>query len=248
MILELDLGNTCAKWRIASGSGAAVARGVADIADWFAGRFPESWYLGVERVRIASVLAQTTENDLIEKIKAEYSVPVQIARATSNCCGVTNAYMNCERLGVDRWLAVIAAYKLSGGAAMIVDVGTALKIDAVDDAGHHLGGYILPGPKLMEGSLLQDTDRVRFESDQPIQSVALGRDTRSCVQHGIAAALVGAVMVAVQQFKIVIGWQPHIYLTGGFGELLKEHLSEAGVSDIRFEADLVLDGLRWVLP
>lgn len=248
MILELDLGNTRAKWRIVSETAEVITQGVANIADWLDGQFPEAWQLRVERARIASVLAPTTENALIAKMQSELSISSQLARSAARCSGVTNAYAQPERLGVDRWLALMAAYKLCNDAVMVIDAGTALKVDAADDAGHHIGGYIIPGPKLMEDALLQGTDRVRYEGGQLSESVALGYDTRSCVQHGISAALVGAVLVAIEQCQAAMGKRPQLCITGGSGLLLNQYLQRAGVRNIRFEADLVLDGLRWALP
>lgn len=248
MILELDLGNTRAKWRIVKDCVEVVAQGVANLDDWLNGELPAAWRLGVERVRIASVLALAVENELNEKIQSALHIPVKLARSAASCCGVSNAYANPDRLGVDRWLALIAAYKLRDEAVIVVDVGTALKVDAVDDAGRHLGGYIIPGAALMELALLQGTDRVRYEGGRPLESVVLGRDTRSCVQHGIAAALVGTVLIAIEQFKPSIGKQPHLCITGGSGALLKQRLEDVGILDISFVSDLVLDGLHWVLP
>lgn len=248
MILELDLGNTRAKWRIVTDCTEVVERGVADIAAWLGGKFPDAWRQGIGRTRIASVLAPTTESELIVRLRSEFSLSAQLARSTSSCCGVTNAYTDPARLGVDRWLALIAAYKMCGDAVMVVDVGTALKVDAADAAGRHLGGYIIPGPTLMESALLQSTDRVRYEDGRSIESMALGGDTRSCVQHGITAALVGAVTVAIEQCRMAIGKRPRIFITGGAGGLLKQHLHNVGAFDISFESDLVLNGLHWVLP
>ncbi len=248
LILELDLGNTRAKWRVVKKQGGVVVRGATDIGELLRRRFPDSWRAGIEFVRIASVLAPTIENELIAKIAAELAVPSQLARSTASCGDVINAYANPERLGVDRWLALIAAYKKCGEAVLVVDAGTAFKVDAVNDAGHHIGGYIIPGASLMEGALLNGTDRVRFEAERSGESVMLGRDTRSCVQHGVTAALVGAVMVAIGQSRAIINKQPHVYITGGLGDCLKKHLEEAGVRDINFELDLVMDGLCWALP
>lgn len=249
LILELDLGNTRAKWRIVKDCVEVVAQGVANLDDLLNGGLPSAWFLGVERARIASVLALGTESQLVGKIQSELQISPQLARSTASCCGVSNAYANPELLGVDRWLALIAAYKLRDEAVIVVDVGTALKVDAVDDAGRHLGGYIIPGPALMESALLQGTDRVRYDGGRPIESLALGRDTRSCVQYGIAAALVGTVTVAIEQFKLSIRKQPHLCITGGSGALLKQLLDDAGAPSVSsFVADLVLDGLHWVLP
>lgn len=248
MILELDLGNTRAKWRILNERAEIVVRGVEDVARWLDSNFPESWFANIQRVRISSVLSAATEKQLITKMQSELPIAPQLARSKSHCCGVTNAYANPERLGVDRWLALIAAYQAAGRAVMVVDVGTALKIDAANDAGHHIGGYIIPGAALMERALLDGTDRVRYESGVQMESVAFGFDTRSCVQNGIAAALVGAALVAIEQCKLQIGRQPALYFTGGLGSQMQRCLELNGVRDIRFEADLVMDGLRYALP
>lgn len=247
MILELDLGNTRAKWRILNAQAEIVTRGIDDISAWISGSFPAEWSADIRRVRIASVLSSTTESQLTSKIQSTLSVSPQIARSTSHCSGVTSAYANPERLGVDRWLALIAAYRKSNKAALVIDVGTALKVDAIDDTGQHIGGYIIPGAELMERSLLEGTDRVRYEGGSKLESVALGVDTRSCVQNGIAAALAGVVLIALEQCRSVMHC-PRLFITGGLGLQVKDCLEVAGIRDICFEADLVLDGLRWALP
>lgn len=247
MILELDLGNTRAKWRVLNERAEIIARGVDDIAAWISGDFPAAWFAGIHRVRIASVLAAATEAQLASKIQSAFSVSPQIARPSSNCGDVINVYAAPERLGADRWLALIAAYRKANNAVMVVDVGTALKVDVIDSAGQHVGGYIIPGAELMEGALFGGTDRVRFESGPHLESVVLGVDTRSCVQNGIAAALTGAVLVAIGQCRSMAN-SPLIYMTGGQGLRVKDCLEVVGIRDIHFEADLVLDGLRWVLP
>lgn len=247
MILELDLGNTRAKWRLLNVRAEIVARGVADIAAWISGNFPVAWSAGIQRVRIASVLSLATEIQLVSKIQSKFSVAPEIARSLMHCGGVTNAYADFARLGVDRWLALIAAYRKSGNAALVIDVGTALKVDAVDNAGQHIGGYIIPGVELMERALLEGTDRVRYEGGSQFESAALGVDTRSCVQNGIVAALTGAVLVAIEQCRSTIG-NPSLYITGGLGLQMKDRLEVAGVHDVCFEPELVLDGLQWALP
>lgn len=248
MILELDLGNSRAKWRIVKGNDDVVTQGVAELADWLNGALPDSWRTGVQRVRIASVLSVATEQALIAKIQSELSILPEVAKSTMRCCGVTNSYANPERLGVDRWLALIAAYKKCSKAVMVVDAGTALKIDVADDTGMHLGGYIIPGSALMERALLEGTERVRYEGGGRVEAVVLGRDTRACVQHGIAAALVGAVWVAIEQCRLALGRCPHVFITGGTGRQLQERLLELRVCNGELEVDLVLDGLQWALP
>ena len=248
LILELDLGNTRVKWRIVKDDVQVMDKGVAELSELLNGHFPAAWCVDIRRARIASVLSRNTETIFAEQWQSQYNFSVEFARSSAQCGGVVNAYSDVTRLGVDRWLALLAAYNINRCAAVIVDVGTALKVDAVSDAGLHLGGYIIPGPLLMERALLEGTDRVRFESAQVLSSIALGVDTRSCVQNGSAAASVGAVLIALEEIRNKLGRQPAIYLTGGAGDLLATHLARANVVDIFFRPDLVLDGLRWALP
>lgn len=245
MILELDLGNTRAKWRILNAHMEVIARGAEAIAQWLSDGFPAIWSDGIQRVRIASVLSSETEFQLLTKIQAEFSISAEMARSSPQCDEIKNAYADAARLGVDRWLAVIAAFKKVNRAVMVIDAGTALKVDAVDDAGLHLGGYIIPGPQLMERALFSGTDRVRYQGSSPLESFKFGGDTRACVQNGITAALTGALLVAIKQCQSI---SPSIYITGGLGLQMQSCLAAAGIHDVQFEADLVLDGLRWVLP
>lgn len=248
LILELDLGNTRVKWRVNKNDEHIVERGVIDIPALLRGDFPAVWSSCIKRVRVASVLNQSIEEGIAKKLGAQFQFPIEFARASASCSGVVNAYSDATRLGVDRWLAIIAAYKIERRAALVVDIGTALKVDAVNDAGLHLGGYIVPGPVLMERALLEGTDRVRFDAADMLRTIAVGNDTRSCVQNGIAAALTGAVLVALGEIQNKLGKQPVIYITGGAGSLIKQQLVERKLSDVVLKPDLVLDGLRWVLP
>ena len=83
--------------------------------------------------------------------------PPEFASSTDTAAGVRNGYSNPAQLGVDRWLAVIGAFHRHRDACCVVDAGTALTIDGVDATGQHLGGFIVPGPRLMVESLLTGT-------------------------------------------------------------------------------------------
>jgi len=247
LILELDVGNTRAKWRLIEDVGNIVARGVGRVDEWLEGDFPADWRGQITSARVASVLAADKEEHLLARIQDRLAVLCRVARSAEYCSGVYNAYPQPQRLGVDRWLALIAAHKLASASVMVVDAGTALKVDVVDGAGRHLGGYIVPGSTLMVRALFEGTDRVRFAAGNSLPSLRLGADTRDCVQNGVAAALVGAVLVAFEQGRMNLGQTPEIYVTGGGGERLHELLNGVGLMS-NLEPDLVLDGLRWVLP
>jgi len=241
VILELDLGNTRGKWRIVAGAD-IVARGVGDIDVWVTGAIPREWS-GVQRVRIASVRDPALEQAL-QAVLAGLNAPVQFARPQAACAGVTNAYKQIERLGVDRWLAMLAAYNEFRSAVLILQAGSALTLDLVDGQGLHRGGYIIPGARLMAQALLSSTDRVRFEQAGMLASTAPGCVTDACVQNGIALALVGAAQLGLAQARVTLG-SVRLVTAGGDAEALHKLLAEDGLS---WRPDLVLDGLRWALP
>ena len=70
------------------------------------------------------------------------------------------AYADPSRLGIDRWIAVLAAYHLAPGGACVIDAGTAATFDAVDAHGRHLGGLIMPGPQLLAAALDRNTSNI----------------------------------------------------------------------------------------
>ncbi|MEQ8802655.1 MAG: type III pantothenate kinase, partial [Haliea sp.] len=118
----------------------------------------------------------------------------------------------------------------------VVDAGSALTIDLVGADGRHQGGYIIPGPSLMERALLLDTDRVRF-AEEAVYDLAPGTSTAEAVRHGIALAQAAAVRVAMEQAGEP---RPTLYLCGGGAETLQRLLGGAG----EWIPDLVFEGLE----
>jgi type III pantothenate kinase len=124
----------------------------------------------------------------------------------------------------------------------VVDAGSALTIDIVSATGQHEGGYIIPGPALMERALFLDTDRVRFD-EQIDYALAPGKSTAEAVRHGIALAQAGAVALALEQ----AGSEPiTLFFCGGAGETLMHLGPRTGqwVPDLVFEGLAVMAALR----
>lgn len=245
MILELDLGNTFTKWRILDASH-IVDRGVTDdLAALSLTRYP------ITRLRVASVLSEAAEQEVVNWAQGELQQIPEFARSQAECSGVTNVYAEPARLGVDRWLAMLAAYdrvkRLPGKVgAVVIDAGTALTIDYVDAEGRHVGGYILPGLRLSEQALLRDTKRVLFT--EPVDpAIAPGRSTAQAVRHGGYFAAVAIIKQAVQQAEALVGPDFKAMITGGDAELLLS-LAGEGRSAFDWQQDLVFDGLALALP
>jgi type III pantothenate kinase len=240
MLLECDLGNSRCKWRLLS-EGGVVSRGKVNYCDGlFEELLPKE---KVRRVRAASVAGKEINQALVSAVKSRYGLRPEWASSQTQCAGVKNAYQCPEQLGIDRWLAVVAAYNTKG-AAIVVDAGSALTLDVVSADGLHLGGYIVPGNELMSRSLIQGTAKVRYESESEVLGLSFGQDTAGSVLAGIAAAQLGVVNVAISKASTLGVGNACVLLTGGGAKAIADGLLVA--SEVCPE--LVLDGLQWVLP
>ncbi len=241
-VLECDIGNTCCKWRLRSDDGEIISRGVTSFEEHFSG-LPFSAE-NVESVKVATVAKSEIKSCFQQVLEAAGVEPI-FAKTTVYCQGVSNAYgERYADLGVDRWLAVIAAYQKVQGAVLVLDCGTALKADLVDATGQHLGGYITPGPNLMKESLLSGTGKVRFDEESFAYGLGFGQSTAAAVGGGITSALVGGAKEAVAQARRRIPEEFAILLTGGGAIKLDEYIKE----DFELVPELVLDGLQWLIP
>lgn len=243
MILEFDIGNSALKWRLVDEAARVVERGLVPTGDGLDG-IPVS--AAVSRVRMASVADAEVTDAIAARVKERWGLIAEVARTGSECAGLKNSYREPERMGVDRWLAMLAAYHRYHGAVLVVDAGTALTIDFVDDSGRHAGGYILPGQQLTQRALLTETRRVRF-SEPGEAELAPGCSTAAAVRNGALLALVASAEYTLRQAERRWGDDFTLVITGGDGALLVEGLADSGRS-LQLVPDLVFDGLAIALP
>ncbi|MFT5710249.1 MAG: type III pantothenate kinase [Halioglobus sp.] len=233
--LQMDVGNSSAKWRLVVGDSSVAQRGEYSADDTHTLRQLLSISTAPDKIWISSVADELSEAKLRGILVGQWGVEPWFARSEKQTNGLVNSYANPARMGVDRWLAMLAAREQLIGRICIVDAGSALTIDVVAANGLHEGGYILPGPALMERALLFDTDRVRF-SEEADYELTPGKSTAEAVRHGIALAQTGAVRLALAQLDIAEG---QLVLCGGGGETLQLLLGGAGL----LSPDLVFEGL-----
>ncbi|MBE0490510.1 MAG: type III pantothenate kinase [Halomonas sp.] len=224
MILDLDIGNTLSKWRLKDADSSEIrSRG----AVWTR----EEWRPGadipdldvVEAVRISSVARRAVLEDTVALLYRQVG-HVHVARSTSEALGVTNGYDEPERLGVDRWLGALAGYQLAGGCCA-VDCGSAITIDFVLPGGRHLGGYILPGLRLMKESLKLGTRNVAIDPDSEAEELLVpGRRTVEAVNHGIYMAAVSAINRTYAEVCDMEGVALPLLLTGGDARVVSRGL------------------------
>lgn len=246
MILELDCGNSLIKWRLLGIDGAPAWGGVVDTAQELVEAVGERSANSLLGCRLVSVRSDEETAALVRCIESGFGVGVECARSSMCLGGVRNGYHDYSRLGLDRWLAVVGAYKLAGRACLVLDLGTAVTSDFVTADGEHLGGYICPGMPLMRRELGTHTRRIRYDdvaAQQALLGLEPGRTTAEAVERGCALMLRGFVLTQLEVARGRWGDAFSVYLTGGDAALVRPVLPQA-----HLVSDLVFIGLAEACP
>jgi type III pantothenate kinase len=197
-------------------------------------------YDKAKSVIISSVLSEDMNTQIKDALTSGGEKNVYFLKTSDNNFGIDLAYINLSTLGVDRFAAMIGAKEKYTGSSCIVDIGTAVTIDAIDTNGVHQGGVIFPGVAGMKKALLKDT---KIEADQmaDVEYNVFANSTENAIHSGCMSALVGGVEYVVNVMAEKDAFE-QIILTGGDAELIQSHLSMSVIID----NTLVLDGLRVV--
>lgn len=246
MILLLDAGNSRLKWAMLrnghfehGGSLEQSSEGIKEFASAAWGHLDAP-----ETVLVANVAGEPLRRALNSWIKRRWKLTPEYVAASAEQFGVRNAYSEPARLGVDRWLALLAARELFPGALCVVDCGTALTVDVLAQDDRHLGGLIIPGMQLMRDALTARAEGIRGQIDQAThaQVTLLGTDTGSAVAGGTLYAEVAFIDRIFADLRAELGPKLRCVITGGDAQRLQPLLA----CDAHYEADLVLLGLARV--
>ena len=220
MNLVVDAGNSRLKWAFAEGDtlhghGECALRNDPDGA---VRALLAAVTAPVARMLVANVAGPWIGGALERSASRLARRPAEFVRTRARCAGLECLYADPSQLGVDRWLAVLAAHCEGLGPAVIVDAGTAATVDALTGDGRHLGGWIVPGVEMMAASLYRETSdipRTQSEALPGRGADAFGRSTVDGVWFGARWALAGAVERAVSELADEAGSAPAVVLTGG---------------------------------
>jgi len=243
--LTLDLGNSACKVCAWSGEEAdPVSTGAFPWSDegWSAGL--AAW-IRAEGTFGGAALSSVTTPERAERVLAmlgDLSV-------MSPDCGLEILCKEPGEVGTDRLFAARGALEFSP-RAVVVDLGTALTVDAVDgqggSGGRFLGGAIAPGPAVLTSALSAMGERL-FPVQPRLGALALGRDTREALEAGLTIGLRGAARALVEGAMDEAGFEDaQVFVTGGGALLLFEpdHFMDRPLT---FDPHLVHRGLRAAL-
>lgn len=249
-MLTIDIGNSRIKWALVEG-GLIKENGCLDYN-------ADNIETQLEKACLPkSVTSAAVSCVASEKIKSRFkkwadengltNVEFAVTRDKQN--GVVNSYQNSAKMGVDRWLAMVAAFNkyeaLKGDLICVIDCGTAITFDVLDFSGKHLGGLIMPGYQTMIQSLIKGTENIKNEKKviyKPLQKPELASSTGDALVKGCSQIIVQGISGIIESYQKNTRTKLHCLVTGGDGEWV----SSALTVDNEYDPFLVLKGLHLV--
>lgn len=233
-MLLLDAGNSRCKWALVR-DGIWVHQGAAGNGEWPTLQRALAALPPPSRILVSNVAGETMAQRL-HAVCAGWTSPLEFVTARAEQCGVRNGYQQPERLGSDRWAALIAAWNRVHGACLVVNCGTATTVDALSAQGEFLGGLILPGTGLMQQSLATNTAQLVAEHGT-LQDFP--RNTADAIHSGMLRATQGAISHQFDLLRARYG-AVRCLLGGGAADVIQPCL------DLPLERmdNLVLKGLQ----
>jgi type III pantothenate kinase len=243
--LALDVGNTRLKWAYYDqpgahgkllGNGAVFLENIDKLAE-------QEWlHMAEPQYMLGCIVAgEAIRRRVEEQLEQWHFTPRWVSSSVAEA-GLTNGYDHPTRLGSDRWVAMIGArarmlrQSAKPRPLVVVMVGTAVTVEAIDTSGKFLGGIILPGHGIMLRALESGTAGLRV----PTGEVKLfPTNTSDALTSGGTFAIAGAIERMVQHVREHCGVEPLCYMTGGAGWKMAPSMS------IPFELvdSLIFDGL-----
>jgi type III pantothenate kinase len=229
-----DLGNTrlkCAPLIDGKvGDVIALPHREADLADALGKALPRR----IDAAYVASVANEHLRVALLQAL-TRHAPRISLARTQKTFGDFHIAYSNPHKLGVDRFLAMLAAHARGEGAVLLCGVGTALTIDLVDAQGRHVGGRIAPSPTLMREVLHARAPQLPEEGGQYMDFAA---DTEDALVSGCEGAALALIETSREAAHRMLGQRPGLLVHGGGADGLADRLPDATRA-----ASLVLEGL-----
>ena len=225
-----DLGNTRLK---AAPLDAGGRIGPVQAFEHDGARFRAGWHdalpARIGSAAVASVVSTPLRTALLEALSARCG-RISVARTLPRCDGVTIAYAHPQRLGVDRFLALLGAHARGGGPWLLAGVGTALTVDLLDAGGLHRGGRIAPSPALMRQALHARAPHLPAGGGE---YVGFAGDTADALVSGCEGAALALVQASRDSARALLGADPDVLMHGGGAQPLLERIIERARPQVR---------------
>lgn len=249
--LVIDIGNTRLKWGVyAHGVPGAtlLAHGavVLEDIDYLWELCWKNLAFKPERMLGCVVAGEAIKRRVEEQLMEGWGLAPHWLSSGAQAGGVVNGYEHPQRLGSDRWAAIIGARQRALAASphspppvVAVMVGTAVTVDAVDPDGRFLGGLILPGFGLMYRALESGTAGLKVPTGE-VQDFPT--NTSDALMSGGTDAIAGAIERSLRRLRVRTGQEPLLIMSGGAASRLShvDELPTMVVENLIFEGLLTL--------
>ena len=195
--------------------------------------------LGEQPAWLASVAPQAT----CARVEASWNAlyphrPMRRLHSLPALGELTNAYRDPQQLGVDRWLALVAASRLVAADALVIDAGSAITLDLLSRRDGHLGGAILPGLNTDRERFYRLFPQIDFSDPEFRPAQQPGRSTRECLHPVGGRSLLPHLNHLLEQWSRLLT-APELLMTGRDAEALAGKLALPA----RIVPDLVFRGM-----
>ncbi len=187
----------------------------------------------------ASVLDRERQARLETCLRARFGDMLIHCRSAAAALGVENAYARPERLGVDRWLALLGAAEPGARDCFVIDAGSAITLDLLRADGRHLGGAILPGVGTSRERFRQIFAHIDFAEVERADHERPGCSTETAIQLDYAQDPLGHLHRLVKRWRPLLTAKAEILLTGGDSAAAQRELGPRA----RIVPDLVFRGM-----
>lgn len=226
-VFVIDAGNSAVKWASSNSDGLSAMQSLSYHENITADFLIDEWKSLDKPINVivSCVASEVIWQVLVKACDELWNTKVQRVVSLKKAYGLTNAYDKAPDLGSDRWCAMLGVLHTTDSSFIVVDVGSAITLDTVDESGQHIGGHILPGLKMMKQSLGLQTAQVNVAMDQNvIPSLSLGKTTAECVDSGIYLSVVKLIEAVFEKESKQLN-KLECYLTGGDAKLIADLLS-----------------------
>ncbi len=242
MKLLVDIGNSRIKWTTLDSGRFTESHSFDRKKTGIKTSFTNEWkdLTDIDSVYVSNVGGDKIAEQLTDWSEKKWQLLPKFITSEQKRFGVTNAYQQADKLGVDRWLALIAARQHARQATCIIDCGTAITIDVVTKYGAHQGGMILPGITLMRSALASNTSNLTDVVEES-EFKTLAVNTHGAIQAGTLYMVTASLERIVDDLNEQFNNRIRFIITGGDAALVMPLLP----SFIAHYPDIVLKGLGY---
>tara|TARA_B100001778_G_scaffold330902_2_gene334232 strand:- start:824 stop:1564 length:741 start_codon:yes stop_codon:yes gene_type:complete len=192
----------------------------------------------IDIIFLTSVISSTQNKIIKDCLKKIFKCRIRQIKSSPNILGVKNGYDKPSKLGDDRWVTVVASFILYKEPLLIIDCGTAVSMDIINNKGKHLGGFIFAGFDGYSKSFKNayHLKHTKIQQGMLLKKKSFPRETSHAITGGYLLMIITAIKEIYNEIKKHQKVIPKILISGSYGKIISNNLSLKS----KYEPDLVL--------